>query len=385
MSRAALRLLGILLCAAGARAASAPQPLPTLRMGKTQYVRAVDIAERLNLRLRWIALRQLELADSAHKIELPSESREARVDGLVVDLGDPTVVRGGALYLSKIDFERRLIPLLRPALAGPPPPAPRIIAIDPGHGGYDPGKENSRLRLQEKVLTLDVGLRLRKLLEAAGYKVVMTRVTDRPPGATKEADTPLRPEIANLAHADLFISIHFNAGPPADTRTHGTTVFTFAPSYQRSSDSWSGAIGDNSEPNREHPTPSPANRNDLWNVVLAHAVHRELLTALHTQDLGERLSHLAVLRPLNCPGILVESAYLSNDAEAERVATPAFRQQIAEAMAAGIRAYCAELDSLQPPAPAPAFPLPAPKNGSGAPAQPSAPAAPVLLPPQRPS
>jgi N-acetylmuramoyl-L-alanine amidase len=385
MPRALLRLVCVFLGVACARAAAPPQPLATLRMGKTEYVRAVDIAERLNLRLRWITPRELELAEPAHKVELPAESREARIDGLVVDLGDPTVMRGGALYVSKIDFARRLMPLLRPAQIGPPPRTPRIIAIDPGHGGIDPGKENHRLGLQEKVLTLDVALRLRKLLEAGGFQVVMTRTTDRPPATTKEADLPRRPEIANLAHADLFISIHFNAGPPADTRTHGTTVFTFVPFYQRSSDSWSGGVGDNAEPNKEYPNPSPANRNDVWSVVLAHAVHRELLGALHTGDLGERLAHYMVLRALNCPGILVESAYLSNDAEAERVATPAFRQQIAEALAAGIHAYAAEIDSLRPPGPA----TPAVVPAGGLSERPGAAAQPYLLPalqaPKRPS
>ena len=64
-----------------------------------------------------------------------------------------------------------------------------------------------------------------------------------------------------------------------------------------------------------------------------------------------------------CPGGLVESACLSNDAEARRVATPAFRQQIAAALAAAIRDYAATLDSLRPKTqPAPATPAPPPTS-----------------------
>jgi N-acetylmuramoyl-L-alanine amidase len=56
-----------------------------------------------------------------------------------------------------------------------------------------------------------------------------------------------------------------------------------------------------------------------------------------------------VLKGLNCPGVLIESAFLSNDAEAQRVATPAFRQEIAEAIANGLDAYAAQLTAMKKP------------------------------------
>ena len=288
----------------------------------------------------------------SHRVDLVGANRIVGIDGLRVYLGEPTMARGGELYVSKIDYERRLIPLLRPGWGESVPAAPHLIVLDPGHGGPDHGTENPRLRLMEKTFTLDVALRLKKLLEQQGYRVIMTRSTDTKLALEQEADLRLRGEVAVAAHADLFLSIHFNAGPPLDTRTHGTEVYTFPPEYQRSTDSWS-SHEDDSEPNQRFAAPAPANRNDHWNVVFAHAMHRELLRYLHTDDRGEKLRHLGVLRPQNCPGILVESAFLSNDAEAMRVATPAFRQQIAEAMLAGIRAYSAELDSLRPPSPRP--------------------------------
>lgn len=54
--------------------------------------------------------------------------------------------------------------------------------------------------------------------------------------------------------------------------------------------------------------------------------------------------HLAVLRPLKCPGVLVECGFLTSEAEARRIATPAYRQQIAEALHAGIRGYVADVE-----------------------------------------
>jgi N-acetylmuramoyl-L-alanine amidase len=372
MSRALLRLACVLF---GASCAQAASPLAVLRMGRVDYVRATDVAERLNLRLRWISAHQLEMADSAHRVELPSEGRAATIDGMVVYLGNPTATRGGGLFLSKVDYERRLIPLVRPQLGGPPPARPRIIALDPGHGGSDHGTENPRLHMMEKTFTIDVGLRLRKLLESEGYQVVMTRTGDSRFSNYPLVDLPMRSQFANLKHADLFISIHFNATPPPDKRTRGTEVFSFAPRSQRSSDSW-GRNEDDSEPNQQYPEPAPANRNDTWNVVLANVVQHELLHTLHTEDIGEKIAHWLVLRGLNCPGILVESAFISNDEEAGRVATPAFRQQIAEALAAGIRDYSAELDSLRPSLPAAA---------SQPAAQPSVSPQRALMPPQRPS
>jgi N-acetylmuramoyl-L-alanine amidase len=385
MARAALRLLGFLLCCASLQAGEVRRPVPALEINGREYVRIADVAVRLKLSMRWLeAGRKVQLADAAHRLELVAGGRfgglEMTMDGLNIFLGDPVLARAGDLFVSRIDLEHRLVPLLHGLWNGPPPRHPLIIALDPGHGGGDPGKENLPLHLQEKTLTLDTAFRLKRVLEAAGYKVVMIRTDDHSVAPTKELDLQRRPEIAIVAHADLFLSIHFNSSSP-DTRPHGTEVYLFPPLHQNSTESSLDRLDDR-EPNRDHPNPSSANRLDAWNVIFAHAMHGQLLAHLHTDDRGEKLKHLAVLRGLECPGILVESAFLSNDAEARRAATPAFRQQIAEAMLAGINAYAAEIDSLHPPAPvAPAVP-PAPPASGPAPASPPPK---TLVPPQRPS
>jgi N-acetylmuramoyl-L-alanine amidase len=264
------------------------------------------------------------------------------------------VLRNGHLYVSRTDAERALAPLLRPGLCGAPPPAPKIIVLDPGHGGDDPGTENRALGLTEKVLTLDVALRLKKLLEAAGYKVVLTRTGDEALAGNKAVDLALRPNLANREHADLFIGIHFNA---AAKDTRGTEVFTYTPRAQHATDRW-GELGqvDTALETGEQ----PVNRFDPWSAALAAALHQQMLQTLQTEDRGKKIAHWAVLKTLNCPGVLVEPAIITNDADARRVATPAFRQQIAEALAAGVRAYVATLDTLRlPPHPAAATSTPA--------------------------
>ena len=156
---------------------------------------------------------------------------------------------------------------------------------------------------------------------------------------TREEDTFVdlgpRAAFANLKGADLFVSIHFNA-LPKDTRTSGVEVFTFAPQFQRSADSWSPLKDDDAED-----TASPVNKYDHWSVVLAQQIQRRFVQDLRAFDRGKKLAHWGVLRPLKCPGVLVECGFLTSEVEAKKIATPAYRQQIAETLGAAIRDYAA--------------------------------------------
>ncbi len=339
--------------AAPVRAApSRPMLAPILpagvRLGGVEYVSALDVALWLGCKgvsadpPRRLAL--IDKSNPANKAELSADTRDTIINGERVFLGRPPVVHDGRLFLDRIDATRCLAPLLRPGLGAEPPAPPRLIVIDPGHGGEDPGTENRMFGLREKVLTLDVALRAKKLLEAAGFKVLLTRSTDTALSPNKTLDLALRPDFARRARADLFVSIHFNAA----ANTRGTEVFSFAPRTQRATDSW-GLHADDSE-NAE----APANKFDHWNTVLASALHRSLLQSLKTEDRGKKIAHWAVLRTLDCPGVLVEPAIITNDADARKVATPAFRDQIAAGIAAGIQSYVATLDSLRAPVQPPA-------------------------------
>lgn len=321
----------------------APSLPAGLRLGRVDYVAATDVAQWLGLKVAWVdPQKKLALTDGAgNRAELVADGRDSQINGLRVFLGNPAVLRDGRLYVSRIDAMRCLAPLLRPGYGAPPPVPPRIIVLDPGHGGLDPGTENKAFGLREKVLTLEVAQRAKKLLEATGFKVLLTRNGDEAMSANKMIDLALRPDFARREKADLFVSIHFNASAK-DTR--GTEVFTFAPRLQSSTDSW-GLRQDDSETEE-----APANKFDHWNVVLAAAMHRNLLQTLKTEDRGKKIAHWAVLRTLTCPGVLVEPAIITNESDARRCATPEFRQQIAEALAAGVRQYAATLDSLRAPA-----------------------------------
>jgi len=343
--------------------ASVGGDLASVRSGGLDYVSLEEGAARLGLRIeRSLPPSSVMLKDGSRPVARFSDhSRETDIKGLRVFFGDPVIERGGKFFLSRADYEVHLVPRLRPGLCGPAPRIPHVIAIDPGHGGQDHGTENKTLGTMEKTYTLEVAQRLKQLLEAKGYAVVMTRESDV--GVEKQ----IRSEIANQASADLFVSIHFNSLFP-NTKTTGVEVLTFPPRPQRSTDSWSPGKRDDSEARD-----APINEFNVWNTVLASSMHRRLLDALHSGDRGEKLEHLGVLRSLKCPGVLVEPAFLSSEVEGGRLATPEFRDTIASAILAGIEDYAALLRSLLPASVTPSNGAPGPAAAPAARSQPTRP------------
>jgi len=344
-----LAALALLVLAARLRAA-APPDLPTIHTGGTDYVSVTDAGAALGLRLERIPSASALLLKEGSKpvAKLVERSRDTDVAGLRVFLGDPVVERGGTFYVSRADFLYHLLPRLRPDLCGIPPNVPHLIVVDAGHGGVDHGTENPRLKIMEKTYTLDVALRLRKLLEAAGYKVMMMR--------EKDVTVPVegRAALANAWSPDLFVSIHFNSTYP-NTKTAGVEIMSFPTRGQRSTDSWSPG-----QKNDAWNVDSPINAFAPWNTILGSFLHRHLLAALHDGDRGEKFEHLKVLGNLNCPGILVEPAFISSDVEGVSLGAPAYRDAIAGAILSGIQDYTELVRSLHPSVlPAPAAPRPA--------------------------
>jgi N-acetylmuramoyl-L-alanine amidase len=317
---------------AGPVATATLPALPGRKIGRVDHVALADAARQLALKLTWIDPgKKLMLAGPGARAEIETDTRDITVNGVRVFLGDPVAGVSGQAYVSRVDYERCLVPMLRPGLGVAARPPPKTIVLDAGHGGSDPGKINAKLKVNEKTFTLDVARRAKRLLEAAGFRVVLTRDDD------SFVALPQRAALANLARADAFVSLHFNA-LANDTKTSGVEVYTFAPRFQRSTNAWGPT-----EKNDTEDYASPGNRFDHWNVALAHALHRRFVGDLKTPDRGKKLMHLAVLRPLNCPGVLLECGFLTSETEARKIATAGYRQQLAVALTAGIRDYAATL------------------------------------------
>lgn len=169
----------------------------------------------------------------------------------------------------------------------------RTIVIDAGHGGHDRGGVPYQ-RIGEKGMTLDVSQRLKRVLEARGYRVIMTRNSD--------VFVPLgtRVAIANSYRGATFVSVHFNSS----RRAGANGVETY---YYR---------GDSAS--------------------LAASIHRNVVAGAPTENRGIRRRGFFVLRRTRIPSVLVECGFLTNPAEGRLAQSPSYRQALAERIARGI-------------------------------------------------
>jgi N-acetylmuramoyl-L-alanine amidase len=168
------------------------------------------------------------------------------------------------------------------------------VVIDAGHGGSDRGGIPGQ-RIPEKEMTLDVAQRLKALLAAGGYRVVMTRDSD------VFVPLPGRVAIANSYGNAIFVCIHFNSAKRMGAGGIETYFFS-----------------------RE-------------SLPLASAIHYYVAGGAPSSNRGVRRRGFFVLRKTRVPAVLVECGFLTNPTEGEYVQTAAYRQKLAEEIAAGVR------------------------------------------------
>lgn len=213
------------------------------------------------------------------------------------------------------------------------------VVIDPGHGGHDPGAQAKGV--QEAEVVLDVALRLETLLrKEPGVEVVLTRRTN--------AYVPLdeRTAIANRAGADLFLSIHANASADEDARGVETYFLNFAPNPAAEAIAARENAG------------SAKTMSSLPDIVKAIALNNKIdesrdLAAMiqgalyermrrvdrSARNLGVKQAPFMVLIGATMPSALAEISFLTNRREAALLKTPSYRQQLAEALLAGVMRY----------------------------------------------
>jgi N-acetylmuramoyl-L-alanine amidase len=238
-------------------------------------------------------------------------------DGLQYGLGFAPRLFKGLPYIHSLDARKTF-----QALAGALfqlPTTNRTIVIDPGHGGRDSGTLCGIGCAPEKQHTLDWALRLSPLLAAKGWNVVLTR--------TNDADVSLseRVTVADRACADVFLSLHFNS-VSANRELSGLETYCLTPTGLPSN-----LVREyEDDPSEAHPN----NVFDDQNVLLASRLHRSVLHTTSATDRGVRRARLmTVLQGQNRPAVLIEGGYLSNPDEARRIATPEYRQALAEGVA----------------------------------------------------
>jgi N-acetylmuramoyl-L-alanine amidase len=241
------------------------------------------------------------------------------------------------------NFKETLAPSLRKRNSN----QKRIIVIDPGHGGHDPGAIGPA-GTNEKDVTLAIAYELKKLLDEDGsYKAILTRSDDRfiPLGE--------RAEIANKLHADLFISIHCNAN--INRSVDGFEIYFLS---ERATDP--SAIATE---NLENSVLELEGKNDrekttlqkmFWSMMLNEYINEsaelsgfiaaETPRRLKIANRGVKQAGFYVLRGAEMPAVLVESAFISNYSQEMKLRTRAFQILVADSVYEGVIRYFARKD-----------------------------------------
>lgn len=181
---------------------------------------------------------------------------------------------------------------------------PRLIVIDPGHGGSDPGSIHGGMT--EKVVTLQIARRLQTILTSRGWQVVMTRTDDRDVFRPNDGDAEelqARDDVANSGGARLFVSVHLNAY--MNSGPHGATVYYYKP----------------------------------IDFALAQAVSKRIGSEVNIKNDGLVKDKLYVVHHANMPATLIEAGFDSNPDDRALLSDPQWQQQMALAIADGIQDF----------------------------------------------
>lgn len=317
------RTFGWLILACLGTATAYAVTLKSRRFEGGGYVLVSDVAQYYNLGRNTSDDRDIA---RYHDLLVEADRREITLNGVQHWLSAPIYSSQGKLWISVSDILKVLDPVLRQGHAAKPLTV-RTVVLDAGHGGNDRGAATRNST--EKILTLDLVRRLQQQLEARGFRVWLTRNTDR--------FIPLesRPELAAQKHADLFVSFHLNSGGVAD----GIETFCLTPAGAVSTAAafrgWQAAR--DQEPDR-------GNRADEQNAWLAHCVQKSLLRATGAYDRGVRRARFVVIRDAPCTAILIEGGFLTNATEERKLLNPDYRDRLVKAITEGILTYKAGVE-----------------------------------------
>jgi len=231
----------------------------------------------------------------------------------------------------------------------------RMIVLDPGHGGHDPGAVGPK-NLYEKDVVLDIALKLKKvLMEDPFNEVFLTRERD--------IFIPLeeRTAMANRKNADLFVSIHANASPRREARG----IETYLLNWNDDEEAIRVAARENAISLKKM---RAMNRQvDIVDVIksdlirenkrdesikLANYIQRSLISNLdsdtkHVLNLGVKQALFYVLFGAKMPSVLVEVSFISNPEEERLLSNDAYRTEIAKGIAKGLNTYLTSAPTVQ--------------------------------------
>ena len=265
----------------------------------------------------------------------------AIIGGLVLLARGTGLVGHGAGYVARVELPKEVSVVDLPEVTGDA--SLPLVVIDAGHGGHDPGA--SARGYVEKDLVLGLALALRDELEGKGIARV---------ALTRDDDTYLlhgeRYRIAQRLDADLFLSLHADSAGTYD-EVAGASIYTL--SQEASSraaalfaqrENESDVLG-GVDLSKQEDTVSDIlvelsqRRTQERSSQFAALIEREGRGAIDFHPQARRSAWLAVLRAPDVPSVLFESGFISNEADAKRLASSEGREAFADAMGRAIRAY----------------------------------------------
>ena len=183
----------------------------------------------------------------------------------------------------------------------------KIITLDPGHGGSDPGAIGAS-GLKEKQITLEISMRVKELLEKEGAKVYMTRTTDKDvyaPNASDRAELQARVNVAEKHNSDLFLSLHINSSV-------NKSVGGFSSYYYPKTD---------------------------YDLKIAQAIQNKFAKNFGVDNLGVRQANFYVVKRCSMPATLLEMCFISNPKEEKLMKGKWFQKKTARLIVEGVKDY----------------------------------------------
>lgn len=181
-----------------------------------------------------------------------------------------------------------------------------IVVIDMGHGGNDQGTQNVDNGIIEKDITLEIGLKVTELLEEdSDIEVLTTRTKD------EYVSLSDRIEFSNDNNADIFISLHCNADPSGTSAINGVETFYWKDDAEKS-------------------------------YNLANSIQSNIVNSIEVRDREVKQDNFAVIESTECPAVLVEMGFLTNNIESTNLAYDEYQYKMAEAIVNGIQEYINE-------------------------------------------
>ncbi len=330
-------------------ATTGTRAIPAYNINGTSYISLATLAsaEGFNLKFDTFA-RTIQMDKGTHRITLMLNDRTVLVDGESRNLSGPVQIYKSTIVVPG-SFRGQIVDPLFPVAASERAPVYvskiKKVVIDPGHGGRDPGAIGRSSGVREKDITLDIALRLGRILRSQGIEVILTRASDTTVSLAYRVDK------AHGTGADIYISIHANANRVRSL--DGFEVYYIAEN-----------AGDNQRARLSAKEVKPDFDADcfagssydlktvLWEMVytanraesieLAQAICRSIDRNLDVSVFRIKGARYYVLKGVRMPGVLVEVGYLSNPKEERLLRNSSYRQQLAEGIARGLNDYARE-------------------------------------------